>query len=140
MSAAVTATEAFTDNVEFVGYDDLEGRSGFKLALHEANGRFYLYVAGLWHSGWSIVDVTNPREPRFVRWIPGPENTWTIQIQVADGKMVTSLEHCPPAWGGKPEPAPQEGILIWDLEDPEDPQLLGHWRGGAKGTHRNFYA
>ncbi|MDO8212382.1 LVIVD repeat-containing protein [Conexibacter sp. CPCC 206217] len=141
MSAtAGTATDAFTDNVEFVGYDDLDGRSGFKLALHEANGRFYLYVAALWHSGWSIVDVTDPRAPRFVRWIPGPPNTWTIQVQVADGKMVTSLEHMPPAWGGQPDPAPQEGILIWDLADPEDPQLLGHWRGGARGTHRNFYA
>jgi hypothetical protein len=136
----MTSTEAFSENVELVGYDDLEGRSGFKLALHEANGRFYLYVAALWHSGWSIVDVTEPRSPRFVRWIDGPPNTWTIQVQVADGRMVTSLEHIPAGWGGDPDPGPEEGFLVWDLADPEDPQVLGHWRGGARGTHRNFYA
>lgn len=136
----MTPTEAYSENVEFVGYDDLDGRSGFKLALHEANGRFYLYVAALWHSGWSIVDVTDPRSPRFVRWIEGPPNTWTIQVQVAEGRMITSLEHIPAGWGGGEATPPEEGFLIWDLADPEDPQRVGHWRGGARGTHRNYYA
>ena len=131
---------AFSENVEFVGYDELEGRPGFKLALHESGGRFYLYVAALWHSGWSIVEVTDPRRPRFVRWIDGPPNTWTIQVQVAGDRMITSLEHIPPGWGGRDAPEPSEGMLIWDLADPEDPQLLGHWRSGATGTHRNYYA
>lgn len=134
------ASGAFSSNVEWIGYDDLDGRSGFKLALHEHRDRWYLYVAALWHSGWSIVDVTEPRRPRFVRWIEGPPNTWTIQVQVADGRMITSLEHIPAGWGGDPDPPPQEGLLIWDLADPEDPRLLGHWEGGAAGTHRNFYA
>lgn len=133
-------TDAFAHNVELVGYDDLDGRSGFKLAMHEADGRFYLYVAGLWHSGWSIINVTEPARPRFVRWIEGPPNTWTIQVQAAEGRMITSLEHIPAGWGGDGDAEPQEGFLIWDLADPEDPQLLGHWRGGARGTHRNFYA
>jgi hypothetical protein len=136
----MTSGEPFSDNVELVGYDDLDGRSGFKLALHEAGGRFYLYVAALWHSGWSIVDVTDPRTPRLVRWIAGPPNTWTIQVQVADGRMVTSLEHIPSGWGGDAGTPPQEGFIIWDLADPEDPQQLGQWHSGAAGTHRNFYA
>ena len=71
-ASAATVTEAFTDNVEFVGYDDLDGRSGFKLALHEANGRFYLYVAALWHPGWSIVDVTDPRHAALRALDPRP--------------------------------------------------------------------
>jgi hypothetical protein len=136
----MTSDRASSENVELVGYDDLDGRSGFKLALHEADGRLYLYVAALWHSGWSIVEVTDPRAPRFVRWIAGPPNTWTIQVQVADGLMITSLEHIPAGWGGDPDPPPQEGFLIWDLADPEDPQQIGHWRSGASGTHRNYYA
>jgi hypothetical protein len=135
----MSSAEPFADNVEYVGYDDLEGRSGFKLALHEVDERFYLYVAALWHSGWSIVEVTDPRAPRFVRWIPGPPNTWTIQVQVAEGRMITSLEHIPSGWGGDADTPPQEGFLIWDLADPEDPQQLGHWRSGAAGTHRNYY-
>ncbi len=135
----MTSGEPFTNHVEFVGYDDLDGRPGFKLALHEAGDRFYLYVASLWHSGWSIVDVTDPSSPRFVRWIPGPPNTWTIQVQIAEGRMITALEHIPAGWGGDTDTPPQEGFLIWDLADPEDPQQIGHWRSGARGTHRNYY-
>ena len=62
----------------------------FKLAMQEVNGRWYLYVAHLWHRGWSVLDVTDPDAPQYCSFIPGPENTWTIQIQVADGKMITA--------------------------------------------------
>jgi len=47
-------------HVDLLAYHDLGGRSGFKLALQEAGGRFVLYVAGFWHPGWSILDVTDP--------------------------------------------------------------------------------
>ncbi len=71
-----------TDWVEAVGgpiqplaYHDLEDRPGFKLALHVVGGRWYLYVGHLWHSGWSIVDVTDPEAPKLVRFLAGPPNT-----------------------------------------------------------------
>ena len=82
----------FAHNTEVLGYHDLNGKPAFKLAMQEVNGRWYLYLAHLWHRGWSILDVTDPTAPEFVAFIPGPENTWTIQIQVADGKMITGLE------------------------------------------------
>ena len=81
----------FAHNTEVLGYHDLNGKPAFKLAMQEVNGRWYLYLAHLWHRGWSILDVTDPTAPEFVAFIPGPENTWTIQIQVADGKMITGL-------------------------------------------------
>jgi hypothetical protein len=31
-------------------------------------------------------------------------------------------------------------VLIWSLSDPRSPRLLGRYRTGGKGTHRNFYA
>jgi hypothetical protein len=83
-------------NVDLLAYHDLDGRSGFKLALQEADGRFFLYIAGFWHSGWSILDVTDPEHPELLRWLDGPPNTMTIQVQVADGTMITALEHPPP--------------------------------------------
>jgi hypothetical protein len=43
------------DNVELIADHDLQGRSGFKLASQEVEGRFFLYVAGFLHSGWSIL-------------------------------------------------------------------------------------
>ena len=81
----------FAHNTEVLGYHDLNGKPAFKLAMQEMNDRWYLYLAHLWHQGWSILDVTDPTAPQFVAFLPGPENTWTIQIQVADGKMITAL-------------------------------------------------
>jgi hypothetical protein len=128
----------FAQNVELIGYDDLAGRSGFKLAMQEAGGRFYLYVAALWEPGLSIIDVTDPAAPRFVRWIDGPPGTWTLQVQVADQRMITNMEPIPAGWG-TPSPTFEEGITIWDVADPEDPKVLGKWSSGATGTHRNHY-
>jgi hypothetical protein len=131
--------QSWIRNFELIGYLDLEGRPGFKMALHKAGSRWYLHVAMLWTSGWSIVEVTDPAHPRFVRFIEGPPNTWTLQIQIADNIAITSLERIVPGWGGLQDAPFEEGFYIWGLADPENPQLLGHYRTGGLGTHRNYY-
>lgn len=129
----------YNKGFELVGYTDLDGRPGFKMALHKAGDRWYLYTAQFWVSGWSIVEVTDPANPRFIRYIEGPSNTWTLQVQIADGLMITSMERIMPGWGGTDGPY-GEGFLIWDLADPENPKQIGCYKTGGKGTHRNFYA
>lgn len=137
--SAFPAGEPWKHNVDAIGYHDLDAKPGFKLQIQEAGGRWYLYVAHLWHRGWSILDVTNPSDPKQVRFIDGPENTWTLQIQVADGKMITGLEKIPELWGGDDRRSYEEGIIIWDVRDPENPVRQGHFRTGGTGTHRNYY-
>ena len=137
-------------NVSFVGFHDLDGRPAFKIDLQEVAGRWYLYLASFWHSGWTILDVTDPTDPTHVTYVGGPDNTFTLQVQVADGVMLTSLEEPRirdpdnPEVHGLPDYDPSEpyaeGAYLWDVEtDPEDPQLLGQYRTGGTGTHRNFY-
>jgi len=134
------ASPHFAHNIEFVGYHDLNRKPAFKLAMQEKNGRWYLYLAHLWHRGWSVLDVTDPSAPEYSTFIAGPENTWTIQVQVADGRMITALERIAPGWGGSEgEPPAEEGFLIWDVDEPAKPKRLGHYRTLSTGTHRNFY-
>jgi hypothetical protein len=129
----------FAHNIEVLGYHDLAGRPAFKLAMQEVAGRWFIYMGHLWHRGWTVLDVTDPTAPEFVDFIPGPENTWTIQIQVAEGKMITALERIAPGWGGSEEKPYSEGFLIWDVSDPRMPRRLGHYPTRSTGTHRNFY-
>jgi hypothetical protein len=127
-------------NMEAVGYSGLENRKGaFKMAIKKANGRWYMYLSHLWHYGWSIVDVTDPRDPKFVKTIPGPDNTWTIQVTLHDNILVTALEKASVAWGADANKPNQEGILIWDISDPVNPKQLSQWKTGMTGTHRNSY-
>jgi hypothetical protein len=129
----------FARNIETVGYHDLNGRPAFKLAMQEVNGRWYLYVAHLWHRGWSVLDVTDPAAPEFRTFVAGPENSWTIQIQVAEGRMVTALERIAPGWGSTDGQPFAEGFFIFDVSEPTQPRRLGHFQTGSTGTHRNFY-
>jgi hypothetical protein len=135
----VSGVEYFARDVELVAYHDLDGKPGFKLAMQVVDGRWYLYLGHLWHRQWSILDVTDPAQPKKVAEVPGPANTFTIQVQVADGKLVTALEHIPPGWGGEADRPADEGVLVWDVADPGQARLLGRWRTGGKGTHRNYY-
>src|SRR5262245_66491893 len=120
-------------NVELLAYHDLDGRSGFKLALQEVAGRFFLYVAGFWHSGWSILDVTDPEHPELLRFIEGPPNTMTLQVQVADRMMITGLEHPFPSLPLSACAQPKDGFLIWDLVLPDRTQIPGRRLSGGTG-------
>src|SRR5580765_8377497 len=76
-------------NMRPVGYSNLDGRGGaFKIAIRQVNGRWYLYLGHLWNHGWSIVDVTDAANPKYLKFVPGPENTWTIQMELHDNLML----------------------------------------------------
>jgi hypothetical protein len=128
------------NRIQPVGYCDMDGRPAFKMSIREHNGRWYLFTGHFWHSGWSIVDVTDPASPRPVRFLQGPENTWTLQMELSGNTMITSLEQIFPNFGGDRKKPFDEGVLIWDISDPERPERLGQFRTGGTGTHRNFYS
>ena len=149
-TAALLARPALADpipkgweaqNMKPIGYTDLDGRrGGFKMAIkHAADNHWYLYLGHLWDYGWSIVDVTDPKNPKYVKFIDGPKNTWDIQMTLHDNLMITALQQSPPDWGGDPSKPFDEGVLIWDISNPTDPKLLSHWKTGSTGTHRNSY-
>ena len=131
--------KGYAKNFELVGYHDLEGRPALKIAMQVVDNRWYLYLAHFWTKGWSILDVTEPSKPRYLKFIPGPDNTSTAQIQVANGIMITALSKTSEGFGGRSDQPFEEGIYIWDVKDPVDPKRLAHFKTGATGTHRNHW-
>ncbi len=128
------------DHMKPIGYSDLDGRGGaFKMAIKEVNGHWYLYMGHLWHRGWTIADVTDPANPKVVKFIPGPENTFTIQMDLHDNIMMTAMQRIIPGWGDDPKKPAEEGVLFWDISDPVNPKQLSHWKTEGTGTHRNSY-
>jgi len=71
-----------------LGHADLQGRTAYQPTLHTINGRVYLFVGhfagttptGLVNGGTTIVDVTDPDDPKQVTFIP---SKW-----VADGSRL----------------------------------------------------
>ncbi len=127
------------ENVEVVGYVDAAGSSPFKMSLLQDGDTWYMYASNLFHRGWSILDVTDPEDPKVLKFIEGPENTGTWQVDIADGLMITALDALSANWGGDPDaPHAPEAVLIWSLEDPLNPKQIGSFTTGG-GTHRNGY-
>src|SRR5271167_4440171 len=87
---------AQAEHVKQIGFSKLDGRfGGFKIAIkHTANDKWYLYVGHSFNQGWSIVDVTNPAKPRYVKFIPyvtDDKNVITSQVTLHDNLLLTSL-------------------------------------------------
>jgi hypothetical protein len=125
-------------NVKQIGFSALGGHyGGFKIAIkHTANDKWYLYSGHSFDQGWSIVDVTDPANPRYVKFIPyvtDDKSILTAQVTLHDDLMITSLNSFTPQ--AKPLPA----VLLWDISDPENPKQVGSWQGGVTGAHRNSY-
>ena len=126
------------EHMKPIGFSGLGGHYGaFKMALNRAaNGRWYLYMGHTFDQGWSILDVTNPAKPRYVKFIPfktDDKKIITSQVTIDGHLMITSLNSF------TPQANPLPAVLIWDISDPENPKQVGSWMGGATGAHRNSY-
>ena len=124
-------------NMTAIGYSGLNGiGESFKLAIKQVNGRWYLYMGHFAHPGWTILDVTDPTKPTVAKFIPGPPNTTTFQVDLHDNIMITALARSSANWGGDEKKPSEEGIFIWDISNPVDPKRITHWKTGRSEEHR----
>jgi hypothetical protein len=139
-----------------IGSHDLQARSAYQPLVREQNGRWILYVGhhggtegvprplnpvtgAREFNGTSIVDVTDPRAPRYLAHIPGEEGLGESggaqMVRVCSGR---ELPH-----GEAPKfyllrPFGNSAHEIWDVTDPARPALLTRI-GPVAGTHKNWW-
>jgi hypothetical protein len=90
-------------------------------------------------SGTSIVDVTDPAHPKYLRHIPGEPG----QYEAGGAQMVrvcagSSLPKGDPAKFYLLRTFGNSAHEIWDVTDPANPSLVTRI-GGLKGTHKNWW-
>src|SRR5690349_8712504 len=80
---AMAQQKADSRNMDLVGYNDLQGRSAYQPAIHKQGTRWIAYIGHHGGSqlnpltgkpennGTSIVDVTDPKQPKYLAHIPG---------------------------------------------------------------------
>ena len=83
--APVAAGAEEQRNMRLVGSDDLQARSAYQPVVHHQGARWIAYVGHhggkrmnpltgqVEDSGTSIVDVTDPKHPRYLHHIPGAQ-------------------------------------------------------------------
>ncbi|MBR0379060.1 MAG: hypothetical protein IJH62_00710 [Mogibacterium sp.] len=149
--------DGYIKNLEVLGYCDLDGKAGmFQMALYRTeSGRYLLYgaafAAGPEGVGIMISDVTDPRDPVFIKkWRPFSieeyPTTSIPKLQIADDKLVFALTSGSGPGvlvGDRAKMKSLQGIMVYDLKkDPENPEFLGYWDCGvpySMGVHRFMY-
>ncbi len=143
-------------DMALVGYDDLQGRSAYQPTIHEQNGRWIAYIGhhggtdaepmplnpltGQKESnGTSLVDVTDPRHPKYLHHIPGDPGTYeqggAQMVRVCDGKTLPKAD---PSKTYMLRTFGNSAHEVWDTTDPANPALLTRI-AGVKGTHKNWW-
>ena len=144
------------ENMRLVGSDDLQARSAYQPTIHHQGDRWIAYIGH--HggtdaiptpvnpltgqaepNGTSIVDVTDPAKPRYLKHLPGQPGTYEAggaqMVRVCDGKQLprgqADAVYMLRTFGG-------EAHEVWNVANPEDPVLLTRI-GGLKDTHKNWW-
>src|SRR5215471_317966 len=95
---------AEANNMTLVGFNDLQARSAYQPVVHHQGSRWIAYIGHhggrrmnpltgqVELNGTSIVDVTDPKQPRYLHHIPGAEGEaeagGAAMVRVCDGKTL----------------------------------------------------
>jgi hypothetical protein len=146
--------EAF--NMRLVGSNDLQARSAYQPTIHHQGDRWIAYIGH--HggtdavpaplnpitgkaepNGTSILDVTDPAHPQYLRHIPGQEGKYegggAQMVRVCDGKALPKGDrnavYMLRTFGS-------EAHEIWNVAEPANPVLITRL-GGLKDTHKSWW-
>jgi hypothetical protein len=112
-----------------VGHSDLSGYGdGMQVLRH--HDAVYVGHFGISGMGTTVLDASDPAQPRVVRQLPAPAGTHRHKVQVGDGLLLVNEEQFRGAESFS------EGLLVFSLDDPFDPQPVGRMPTGGKGVHR----
>jgi hypothetical protein len=144
-------------NMRLVGYNDLQARSAYQPVIQKQGNRYIAYVGHHGgtqevpqpmnpitkqpeNNGTSVVDVTDPKHPKYLTHIPGEagfgEQGGAQMVRVCDGKRLPKGDASKVYMLRTGGTAAQE---VWDVTAPEKPTLLTTVVSGLKDTHKNWW-
>ncbi|MDP2241732.1 MAG: hypothetical protein Q8K18_16460 [Burkholderiales bacterium] len=147
VATAVMAQQPESRDMKLTGFHDLHGRGAYQPVIQEQGGRWIAYIGH--HggsarnpltganepSGTSLIDVSDPAQPRYVHHIPG-DGGGAQMVRVCKGSDL------PRADRGKVYLLRTLGHAaheIWDVTRPENPARVVTVADGLRGTHKNWW-
>jgi hypothetical protein len=149
-------TPDYSRNMRLLGYSDQDGRpDGVQIMVN----RGYAYIGHMFSKGFSILDVRDPRNPRSVRYVAAPENTWNIHLQTYQDLLLVIHAKDMFSQGGfadernyykgsadfhahaesKQARNWSAGLAVYELSKPDDPRQIGFMPVNGGGLHRAWY-
>ncbi len=140
-------------DMSLVGYSDLQARSAYQPVIHRQGSRFIAYIGHhggqalnpltgkVEPNGTSIVDVTDPRNPKYLSHIPGSaagsgEAGGAQMVRVCDGKTLPKAD---PAKTYLLRTLGNEAHEVVDVTEPTKPIRVTTVLSGLTTTHKNWW-
>jgi hypothetical protein len=144
-------------NMRLVGFNDLQGRSAYQPIIQRQGDRYIAYIGHhggtesvpkplnpLTHqnefNGTSIVDVTDPKQPKYLAHMPAQEGLGeqggAQMVRACDGK---SLPKGDPSKTYLLRTFGSQGHEMWDVSKPESPSLITRVSWNLKDTHKSWW-
>lgn len=135
-------------DMAMVGRHDLQGRSAYQPVIQAQGGRWFAYIGHHGGSavnpltgkpepnGTSILDVTDPRQPKFAGHIPGAPGSGAQMVRVCSGSELPRAERAKVyllrTFGNSAHE-------VWDVTRPDRPARVAVVSEGLNGTHKNWW-
>src|SRR5438477_1220440 len=139
-------------NMALVGFNDLQNRSAYQPVVHRQGSRWIAYIGhhggkslnlltgAAELNGTSILDVTDPRAPKYLAHIPGEsgdgERGGAQMVRVCDG---ATLPHADKSRIYLLRTFGESAHEVWDVTDPATPALVTTVVKGLHGTHKSWW-
>ncbi|MDE8559203.1 LVIVD repeat-containing protein [Pantoea vagans] len=144
----------YSRNMRLIGHSHQGGRpDGVQVMVH----RGFAYIGHMVSQGFSVVDVSDPRQPKTVNYVAAPPGTWSVHLQAhddlllvinardlfADVRFADEKVYYTQSVGNTTadiqEKSWQSGLRIFDISSPEQPQEIAFLHIDGIGIHRIWY-
>lgn len=125
------------DGSQVVAHISFSGLSAVDMAMQKKmNDNYYLYVQHAKDQGISIVDVTNPTQPKALGVIPWPDPAMSSRMNLAGDLAIIAASEVLPMHSRTSD----DDLVLWDLSNPAAPRVVQKFSGVVKWLQdeRNF--
>lgn len=140
-------------NIAFLGHTDNAGH-GDCVQVMVARG--HAYMGTRTSRGVAVADVSDPRAPRPVNWLPIHPNSWCMHLQAAEDLLLVIEELDLKAlltineYYGQSNQVDSRrygtrgqdfsaGMRVYDIKDPANPRAIGFMEVAGLGLHRIWW-
>ena len=129
--------ESYTQNTRLIGHHDLDG-SGDGMQIIKYGQYAYIAHVGTSKMALSILDVSDPANPKLIRQLPHPPNTHNHKVQIVGKTLIQNSEFISYIPRTGPED-PVTGLNVYNIDDPTDPKLVAFYPVAMRGVHRIWF-
>jgi hypothetical protein len=121
---------------QVVAHISFSGLSAVDMAMQKkVSDKYYLYVQHSKDQGISIIDISNPAQPKAVGIIPWPDPAVSSRMNLTGDLAIIAESEALPTRNPS-----NDDLVLWDLSNPAAPRVVQKFSGVVKWLQdeRNF--